>query len=116
VRIQRLVHDPNAGEQVNVGRAVRINELVAIEVRNKGFLVYRKGAASPHLVWERDPKYSPQTHPGEYQWRFEIAAPGVRDHRTLPIRTKTTFALYNVVAERHLVFKARDGTIVGWRP
>jgi hypothetical protein len=110
-----MVHDPNYGDTPDVGSNVRLNEPVAIEINQRGYLIYRKQEGLG-LEWQEDSQLNPAWNsPDVYQWEFRSMSPQRRDHRTRDIRTKEHLALFNTVAGAYLVYGERRGIDLKWK-
>jgi hypothetical protein len=74
---------------------IKFEELVAIYVRNGGWLVYQRGRQGVNLGWSKDKK-------PKFEWRFRGGGP--RD----VVPAGRPIGLYSIVEDDYLMYEARD--------
>jgi hypothetical protein len=112
LKIYRAVDDPSYGEVFDQGEHVRLGEPVALFFPGKGHLVFNE--ARRQLQWQERSSFNLANAPDVYQWRFSSPPrANVQDHRRRAVQTNEDLGLYNLIAERYLVWNPSDG--LRWR-
>lgn len=113
ISIERAVSDPDYGDAPNTGAYVRLNEPVAIHVRRGNYLIYTRENRTG-LGWQERSQFSLPNAPDVYQWEFRSLPSSHRDHRTREITTGESLALYNISANKYLVYDRSQNRIRFW--